>query len=183
MSEYAIELTGVAKSFRRRNIQVGGHTTFKTQLVDWLTRKKKKAPPRVLNVLRDIELKVPRGATLGIVGQNGSGKSTLLKLLAGIYRPTVGRVRIEGRLSALIELGAGFHPEFSGRENIYINGIILGRTPSCATSSTSPCGPTARACTCAWRSPWRPRSTPTCWSSTRSSQSAMSTSSANRASG
>ncbi len=128
MTEYAIELTGVAKSFRRRNIQVGGHTTLKTQLVDWLTRKQKKAPPRVLNVLRDIELKVPRGATLGVVGQNGSGKSTLLKLLAGIYRPTVGRVRIEGRLSALIELGAGFHPEFSGRENIYINGIILGRT-------------------------------------------------------
>ena len=69
MSEYAIELTGVSKSFRRRNIQVGGHTTFKTQLVDWLTRKKKKAPPRVLSVLRDIELKVPRGATLGVVGQ------------------------------------------------------------------------------------------------------------------
>ncbi|MHB8419007.1 MAG: ABC transporter ATP-binding protein [Myxococcales bacterium] len=124
----AIELAGVSKSFRRSNLAPGGHTTVKTQLVDWVLGRRRKAPPRRLDVLHGIDLAVPRGGTLGVVGQNGSGKSTLLKLLAGIYRPTAGRVRIEGRLSALIELGAGFHPEFSGRENIYINGIILGRT-------------------------------------------------------
>ncbi len=124
----AIELSGVTKSFQRRNLAPGGHTTFKTQLVNWLAGRRPPSPPRRLDVLRGIDLAVPRGATLGIVGQNGSGKSTLLKILAGIYRPTTGRVHIEGRLSALIELGAGFHPEFSGRENVYINGIILGRT-------------------------------------------------------
>ncbi|MHB1846645.1 MAG: ABC transporter ATP-binding protein [Deltaproteobacteria bacterium] len=123
----AIELTGVAKTFRRRTIP-GGHTTFKSQFVGLFRGQRQRFPRRELHVLSGIDLRVPAGATLGIVGQNGSGKSTLLKLLAGIYRPTTGRVQIQGRLSALIELGAGFHPEFSGRENIYINGIILGRT-------------------------------------------------------
>lgn len=126
--DLAIELTGVAKSFRRRNLPPGGHTTLKSQLVDWFKGRRRPVPPRTLQVLRGIDLRVPRGGTLGVVGQNGSGKSTLLKLLAGIYRPSAGQVRIEGRLSALIELGAGFHPEFSGRENVYINGIILGRS-------------------------------------------------------
>lgn len=79
-------------------------------------------------VLKDISFKVKDGRTLSIIGQNGSGKSTLLKILAGITQPTEGRVEVKGRTSALIELGAGFHPEISGRENIYINGIILGLT-------------------------------------------------------
>ncbi len=127
MSENAIELAGIEKSFRRTNLAPGGHTTFKSQLVDW-ARGRKPPPARRLHVLRGVDLTVPRGATLGVVGQNGSGKSTLLKIMAGIYRPTAGRVRIDGRLAALIELGAGFHPEFSGRENIYLNGIILGRS-------------------------------------------------------
>jgi ABC-type polysaccharide/polyol phosphate transport system ATPase subunit len=69
---------------------------------------------------------VPEGATFGIVGRNGSGKSTVLKLVAGITKPTSGDVRVRGRISALIELGAGFHPEISGRENVFINGIMLG---------------------------------------------------------
>ncbi len=127
MTELAIELSGVSKSFRRTNVGPGGHTTFKSQLVDWV-KGRRRPPARRLQVLRDVDLSVPAGATLGVVGQNGSGKSTLLKLVAGIYRPTSGQVRISGRLAALIELGAGFHPEFSGRENIYINGIILGRS-------------------------------------------------------
>ena len=71
---------------------------------------------------------MPKGCTYGVIGRNGSGKSTLLKCVAGITRPTEGDVKVDGRISALIELGAGFHPEISGRENIFINGIMLGLT-------------------------------------------------------
>jgi ABC-type polysaccharide/polyol phosphate transport system ATPase subunit len=76
--------------------------------------------------VRDVNLEVAAGSTLGIIGENGSGKSTLLKLIAGIIRPDAGKVHAEGRLAALLELGAGFHPEYSGRENIYLNGALLG---------------------------------------------------------
>jgi lipopolysaccharide transport system ATP-binding protein len=76
--------------------------------------------------LREIALDVPRGASLGVIGRNGAGKSTLFKLLAGITAPTRGRIVIEGRLAALIEVGSGFHPELSGRENVFLSGAILG---------------------------------------------------------
>ncbi len=71
---------------------------------------------------------MPKGSTYGVIGRNGSGKSTALKLVAGITKPTSGTVKVQGRISALIELGAGFHPEISGRENVFINGIMLGLT-------------------------------------------------------
>jgi ABC-type polysaccharide/polyol phosphate transport system ATPase subunit len=76
--------------------------------------------------LRGVSFSVPKGCTFGVIGRNGSGKSTLLKCVAGITRPTAGTIRVDGRISALIELGAGFHPEISGRENVFINGIMLG---------------------------------------------------------
>jgi ABC-type polysaccharide/polyol phosphate transport system ATPase subunit len=78
--------------------------------------------------LKGVSFQVPEGKTVSIIGENGSGKSTLLKILSGISRPTFGEIETRGRISALIELGAGFHPEISGRENIFINGIILGLT-------------------------------------------------------
>lgn len=78
--------------------------------------------------VRDVSIRVPRGSTYGLIGHNGSGKSTLLRVMAGIHRPTSGSVFIDGRVSALLELGAGFHPDLSGRENTYLNGAILGMT-------------------------------------------------------
>lgn len=82
----------------------------------------------VFEALRGVSFEVKKGKTLSVIGENGSGKSTLLKILAGISKPSKGEVVTEGRISALIELGAGFHPEISGRENIFINGSILGLT-------------------------------------------------------
>lgn len=76
--------------------------------------------------LKDVSLEVPEGSTFGIIGENGSGKSTLMKCMAKILRPDTGRVAVHGKVSALLELGAGFHPELSGRENVYLNGSILG---------------------------------------------------------
>ena len=83
-------------------------------------------PDQTFTALDGVSFEVPRGTTFGVIGENGSGKSTLLKLLAGITKPTRGALRVDGRISALIELGAGFHPEISGRENVAINGIMLG---------------------------------------------------------
>lgn len=78
--------------------------------------------------LRDVDLEVPRGCCLGIIGENGSGKSTLLRIIAGVVGPTSGAVTVDGRVSALLELGAGFNPEFTGRENVFLNAAILGFT-------------------------------------------------------
>lgn len=76
--------------------------------------------------LRDVNLRVPKGQALGLVGQNGAGKSTLLKILSGTTEPSTGRFRVAGHVSSLLELGAGFHPEFTGRENVFLNGTLLG---------------------------------------------------------
>src|SRR5918996_2911163 len=83
-------------------------------------------PREAFAALKDVNCAIAKGGMFGIIGSNGSGKSTLLKLIAGISKPTYGRITTHGKISALIELGAGFHPEISGRENIFINGIMLG---------------------------------------------------------
>src|SRR3954463_3203687 len=81
---------------------------------------------RELWALRDVDFDIARGQTFGIVGRNGSGKSTLLKLIAGIFSPSTGQLRVTGRVGSLIEIGAGFHPEFTGVENVYLNAAIYG---------------------------------------------------------
>jgi ABC-type polysaccharide/polyol phosphate transport system ATPase subunit len=120
----AIEVDNVSKRFRRHTIQP--YTTLKSALVDFLRFQRRPAGEEAFQALKNITLRVSQGQTLGIIGRNGSGKSTLLKLMAGIYRPDQGKMCVTGRVAALLELGTGFHPEFSGRENILINGIVLG---------------------------------------------------------
>ena len=79
-----------------------------------------------LDAVKNVSLEVPRGQMLGLIGRNGSGKSTLLKIIAGVYKPTAGRVSVQGKIAPLIELGAGFHHELTGRENILLNGLLMG---------------------------------------------------------
>ncbi|MEQ1727079.1 MAG: ABC transporter ATP-binding protein [Vicinamibacterales bacterium] len=121
----AIELANVSKIYRR----YGGRqfATLKSALLQRSILRDLSAA-ETFPALTDVSFVVPKGSTYGVIGRNGSGKSTALKLVAGITKPTSGTVRVEGRISALIELGAGFHPEISGRENVFINGIMLGLT-------------------------------------------------------
>lgn len=118
----AIEIAGLVKRFRREMLR-RDYTTWKSLL---LRPFKRRTDADYLTVLDGVDLSIEPGRTVAIIGQNGSGKSTLLKILAGIYKADQGTVTVRGRVSSLIELGAGFHPEFSGRENIYLNGTILG---------------------------------------------------------
>jgi ABC-type polysaccharide/polyol phosphate transport system ATPase subunit len=123
---HAIQITNASKVYRRYSRR-HQFTTLKSALLSRsLTRDLR--PDETFAAVRDVTVTVPRGRTLGVIGRNGSGKSTLLKLVAGITKPTTGTVQVNGRISALIELGAGFHPEISGRENVFINGIMLGLT-------------------------------------------------------
>ncbi|PYR54998.1 MAG: hypothetical protein DMF85_20765, partial [Acidobacteria bacterium] len=120
----AIDVSHVSKVYRRYARRRQFATLKSALLSGSLIRDL--APDETFAALDDVTVSVPAGRTLGVVGRNGSGKSTLLKLVAGITKPTRGTVRVQGRISALIELGAGFHPEISGRENVFINGIMLG---------------------------------------------------------
>ncbi|HEY6360210.1 MAG TPA: ABC transporter ATP-binding protein [Vicinamibacterales bacterium] len=122
----AIEVRDVRKTYRRygRRKQFA---TLKSALLSGRPWRDLQADES-FEALKGVSFDVRTGRTFGIVGRNGSGKSTLLKMIAGIGRPTSGSVRVNGRVSALIELGAGFHPEISARENVFINGMMLGMT-------------------------------------------------------
>ena len=122
----AIEVSHVTKIYRRYTAR-RQFATLKSALLSG-TMLRDLNPDETFPALSDVSFSVPAGATYGVIGRNGSGKSTALKVVAGITKPTTGTVRVHGRISALIELGAGFHPEISGRENVFINGIMLGLT-------------------------------------------------------
>jgi ABC-type polysaccharide/polyol phosphate transport system ATPase subunit len=119
----AIELVNVSKVYRRYSGRQ--FATLKSALLKRSLLRDLR-PTEVFMALKDVSFSVTKGSTVGVIGRNGSGKSTALKIVAGITKPTAGTVRVTGRISALIELGAGFHPEISGRENVFINGIMLG---------------------------------------------------------
>ena len=122
MADAAIVVEGVSKRFRlyhernrslKATIMRGGRVSYEEF---W--------------ALRDVSLEIPEGTTFGLGGENGSGKSTLLKCIAKILRPDAGRIKTRGKMAALLELGSGFHPELSGRENVFLNGSILGFSKS-----------------------------------------------------
>jgi lipopolysaccharide transport system ATP-binding protein len=128
MSDIAIEISHLWKKFQRGEV----HDSLR-DLVPALVRRVVRRGPKRYNLgegefwaLKDVNFQLSRGEIVGIIGPNGSGKSTLLKILSRILRPNSGFVRVNGRLSALIEVAAGFHPDLTGRENVYLNGSILG---------------------------------------------------------
>ncbi len=124
MSAPAVVASDVSKVYRRF-LHKNQWKTLKSALLTGSLLSDLK-PDETFTALDSVSFEVPKGCTFAVIGENGSGKSTLLKLVAGITRPTRGTLTVDGRISALIELGAGFHPEISGRENVVINGIMLG---------------------------------------------------------
>ena len=114
----AVRVEGVSKRFRLYHER---NQSLKATLM-----RRRRAVVEEFWALRDVSFEVPTGTSFGIIGENGSGKSTLLKCLTRILRPEEGRIEVDGKVSALLELGAGFHPELSGRENVFLNGSILG---------------------------------------------------------
>lgn len=118
MSDPAIVVKGVSKQFRL----AAGSRSLKHALLDRLRGR----PRQLFPALKDVSFEVSRGETLGLIGPNGAGKSTLLAIIAGTMFPTSGEVRTTGTISSLLELGAGFHPDLTGRENVYLYGAIMG---------------------------------------------------------
>lgn len=137
MGKVVIEIEDLCKTYRLGSIS---GRTFSQDFNSWLAKTFKKEDPNkkigsknyakdeYLQALDSINLQIEEGETLGIIGLNGAGKSTLLKILSRVTAPTSGRVKINGRIASLLEVGTGFHPELTGRENTYLNGAILGMT-------------------------------------------------------
>jgi len=122
MDDSAIQVEHASKKFKLRH---GGSRTLKAMVLDYV-RHRDSAVNREFWALKDVCFEVKKGETLGIIGANGAGKSTLLALISGTMEPTVGSIRTSGSMSSLLELGAGFHPELTGRENVFLYGAIMG---------------------------------------------------------
>ena len=114
----AIEVNNVTKIYRL-------YKSSRDRLSEIISLNRKKYH-HDFHALKDISFSIKKGETVGIIGQNGSGKSTLLKIICGVTKPTTGTIKVNGRISSLLELGAGFHPDFTGRENVYMNGALMG---------------------------------------------------------
>ncbi len=127
MSDIAIRVENLGKMYRIGRVQQR-HDTLRDALAAGLSSLRAGAPSEEETIwaLKDVSFEVKRGEVLGVIGRNGAGKSTLLRTLSRITEPTTGRAEIYGRVGSLLEVGTGFHPELSGRENIYLNGAILG---------------------------------------------------------
>jgi len=129
MSIYAVRAEGLSKQYRLGET-ASGYETLREKLAEGFRRLRRldwsRDERETIWALRDVSFEVPVGRTLGIIGRNGAGKTTLLKILSRVAVPTEGQAEIRGRVGSLLEVGTGFHPELTGRENIYLNGAILG---------------------------------------------------------
>lgn len=128
----SISIKNVSKVFRKTTGSASTYTTLKSFLLKNLISSSKKESEKQISLnqkykaLDSVSIEFPAGSSTALIGRNGSGKSTILKLIAGIYTPDSGSISVKGKVSALIELGAGFHPDFTGRENIFLGGIMFG---------------------------------------------------------
>jgi lipopolysaccharide transport system ATP-binding protein len=123
-SDVAIEVTGLGKRFEIGSA-AGGYMLLTEQITERFRRRGRRPRSQGFWALQEIDFEVKRGETFGVIGHNGAGKSTLLKILSRITPPTTGEARLHGRVGALLEVGTGFHPELTGRENVFLNGAIL----------------------------------------------------------
>jgi lipopolysaccharide transport system ATP-binding protein len=119
----ALSIRGIGKSY---NVATRQATTLSESLSDWVGRARTASQANLFWALKDVSCEVGRGEILGLVGRNGAGKSTLLKIISGVTAPSTGDVDVYGRIGSLLEVGTGFHPELTGRENVFLNGAFIG---------------------------------------------------------
>jgi lipopolysaccharide transport system ATP-binding protein len=123
----AIVVDNVSKRFRL--VTIPKQASFKESIIKMDFLRFSRPQERFVDAVRHASFRVPHGSTLGLIGRNGSGKTTMMRLLAGVYKPDAGSIAISGEIAPLLSLGVGFHPDMTGRENVKINGLVLGLSP------------------------------------------------------